>query len=137
MNSTTTNLSISNLDALIGARLEERMKVKQALDAANAAYEQAKLLNKARKEIVAEQVSKLQKELDAKIKEELQIKKTVYNKTLVDLKGSPERFPIECAVMAADKNLLTPALETVGKAAKLGFDLFNGVKARVMQGFKS
>jgi hypothetical protein len=133
--SSNNTISISTLDTLINSRLEERQNVQKALETANAALKNAQLLNKARKEIVNEQVSKLQSELNTKIKEELQIQKSVYDKTLCELGMSPNIFPLETAIVAADKKVLTPALESIGKVGRVGFNLLNGVKERIASGF--
>jgi hypothetical protein len=134
---TNTTISMTSLDSIIKAKVEEKQKIQQALDAAKKALENAKLMNKARKEIVSQQVSALQKELAAHIAQELEIQKKTYNETIESLGLSAEKFPIQDAIAAADEKLLTPALASVGKVAKVGFNLLGAVKDRVVAGFQS
>jgi hypothetical protein len=137
MNNTNSTISINNLDAIIKAKFDEKQKIQTALDAAKKALENAKLMNKARKEIVSQQVSALQKELASHIAQELEIQKKTYNDTMAELGLSSEKFPIQDALAAADEKVLTPALASVGKVAKVGMNIFGAMKDRVVAGFKS
>jgi hypothetical protein len=125
-----------DLQSIVQAQTNERIKIAKAVEIANKAAEEAKSTNALMASVANDLVSKIQADLQKKLRDTRKAAEEAYEKEMVALGLSSKVYPLETALLAADQKVLTPALENVGKVGGVVANVGVGVFNRMKNGFK-